>query len=179
MISSRILKIDLKDYEYFSIKIDIIQILTGNDPTKYIYRELQVKSSDKMKKGITPVIAIILLLLITISMVGFAFVWFSRLQGSIQDSVTNKTDSQINAMGKTVVIDLASNSTGSIAIRNSGTSTINAAEYKLYVAGVDRTTSCSGPIVPGATVVCSTTYCPMNGVVKVTAPGNTDETNCQ
>lgn len=42
-------------------------------------------------KGITPVVAIILLLLITISMVGFAFVWFTR----IGELTTQQTEEQL------------------------------------------------------------------------------------
>jgi flagellin-like protein len=59
-------------------------------------------------KGITPVIAIILLLLITISMVGFAFVWFSRVTQSATTSGTNQmntlsTNAQKMATLETVI----------------------------------------------------------------------------
>ncbi len=55
----------------------------------------------KYKKGITPVIATILLLLITISMVGFAFVFFQRTTQTAARSgeeQLNQTTGQITTL---------------------------------------------------------------------------------
>ena len=49
-----------------------------------------------MRKGLTPIIAIILLLIIVISIAGFSFLFFQGLQKSSEDS----TKSQLNATTK-------------------------------------------------------------------------------
>ncbi len=42
-------------------------------------------------KGITPIIAVILLLMMTIAIGGLAYVWIQRLQGSVQTGTENTT----------------------------------------------------------------------------------------
>ena len=56
-------------------------------------------------KGITPVVAIILLLLITISMVGFAFVWFTRIGELTTQQTQTQLQSQLDAAAQKVRID--------------------------------------------------------------------------
>lgn len=55
-----------------------------------------------MKKGITPVVAVIMLLLIVISLVGGMFVWMRRTMGGVQRTVGNQTQQQAEQIGKTV-----------------------------------------------------------------------------
>ncbi len=132
-------------------------------------------------KGITPVIAIILLLLITISMVGFAFVWFGR----ISTLLTNQTESEIVGQQalhcQRIVIDSLSSSTATVYVKNIGTCNIAADAVKVYVSGAEATCTPSlGIMAPGVTDDCdwSGSACTTGTVVKVTAPGSSDETTC-
>lgn len=126
-------------------------------------------------KGITPVIAIILLLLITISMVGFAFVWFSRMTVGITNQTGEQIQQQIAAASKKVSID--SVTTANIWIRNIGTATIPIGEIGVYVNGAKVTCTWSGSISPGSVSACGV-GCSAGGTVRATAPGNYDERGC-
>src|SRR3989338_8298270 len=72
-----------------------------------------------MSKGITPVIAIILLLLITISMVGFAYVFFSRTVSSSGQQIENQTRQLVQQGSVRFSIEGASGN--KIYLRNHGT----------------------------------------------------------
>ncbi|MEM7819810.1 MAG: archaellin/type IV pilin N-terminal domain-containing protein [Candidatus Aenigmatarchaeota archaeon] len=129
-------------------------------------------------KGITPVIAIILLLLITISMVGFAFVWFSRVSTTITNQTETAIVTQQQQMAKKVSIDSAS--TTQLSIRNVGSATISTTEIAVYVAGSRITpTWSSNSVAPGAVIYTTGNYaCTAGQKVRVTAPGSVDETTC-
>ena len=71
-------------------------------------------------KGITPVIAIILLMLITISMVGFAFVWFNRVTSEIGGEITTQTQATVAQAQTKVTIDNIDVANDMVYIRNSG-----------------------------------------------------------
>ena len=133
----------------------------------------------KGSKGITPVIAIILLMMITIAMVGFTYIWMKRVFSSAANSTSSSLNEQQKAMGQKVTIIKASNSTGSITIRNSGTYSIDTNKLVVFVNGA--TVSCSwdkSTIGPGDVTTCSTT-CPSGDEVDVNAPGGTDTATCE
>ncbi|MCX6818693.1 MAG: hypothetical protein NT129_01700, partial [Candidatus Aenigmarchaeota archaeon] len=92
-------------------------------------------------KGITPVIATILLLLITISMVGFAFVWFSGMFGNIATSTENATNAQMMQMGQKINIESAK--TNNIAVRNVGNYNISSTSLSVYVDGAPKSPACT------------------------------------
>lgn len=131
------------------------------------------------RKGITPVIAIILLLLITISMVGFAFVWFSRVATISAERAENQTLEQFSAQEKKIRIDNAKGTSASI--RNIGSRAIAVAEMAAFVDDVSVTLSgCTGSIQPGAVVICTlSTSCDSPERLKMTAPGNQDIVVCK
>ena len=132
------------------------------------------------KKGITPIIAIVLLLMITISMVGFAWIWFQRLGASAMESVSAGMNNQTQSIGKIISIDNANGGADSvISIRNIGTQEIKSSEIGIYVDGNAK--SCAGltDILPGQVVDCTIAgYDCAGKIVKVTAPGNYDEIMC-
>lgn len=128
-------------------------------------------------KGITPVIAIILLLLITISMVGFAFIWFQRVQGTITNETETQLNNQFNQQAQKISIDNAHLT--QVVIRNIGTATIQGSAISVYLGGVVQTSPCSGSVAPGATITCTITSCSVGQAVKATSPGNTDEVLCE
>lgn len=132
-------------------------------------------------KGITPVIAIILLLLITISMVGFAFVWFGRISTILTNQTESELTGQHNLQCQRVSIDSISAANAAVYIKNIGTCNIAAGAIKVYVSGAEATcTPVLGAMAPGVTDDCdwSASPCTTGIVVKVTAPGNSDETTC-
>jgi flagellin-like protein len=126
-------------------------------------------------KGITPVIAIILLLLITISMVGFAFVWFSRMAVGITNQTEEQIQQQIAAAAKKVAID--SVTAGNIWVRNIGAASIPVGEISVYVNNAKVTCTWTGSIAPGAVSACGV-GCAAGGKARATAPGNYDERGC-
>ncbi len=136
----------------------------------------------RTKKGITPVIAIILLLLITISMVGFAYVWFNRVLTSTTEKTSKQLDNQLDQQAKTIRIDNIGNQT--INIRNTGSVTVLATDLSIY-EGTNLLSVCvpdSDSIMPGAvlTETCNgKAFCDNpKPLIKVSAPGNQDVGSC-
>jgi flagellin-like protein len=131
-------------------------------------------------KGITPVIAIILLLLITISMVGFAFVWFQRVQSSMTNATETELQSQLSRQSQKIAIDNAAGTT--LVMRNIGTSAVPVTSITAYVNNAVVTLSgaaCTGNIAPGATVTCTiSSACNAGASIKVTSPGGQDIDVC-
>ncbi|MCX6815558.1 MAG: type IV pilin [Candidatus Aenigmarchaeota archaeon] len=136
-----------------------------------------------MKKGITPVIAVILLLLITIAMVGFAFVWFGRVMQSAGNSTEQSMNALTSQQAKRISIDNVNNATWQVTVRNIGSQVIQTSDLAVYVDNTGKTCAWVGmPLAPGGTATCTwspTTWCVQGqGAVKITAPGNTDEQTC-
>lgn len=132
-------------------------------------------------KGITPVIAVILLLLITVAMVGFAFVWFNRITATASNATQQQLESQLQAQAKRISIDNINSAGAAVTIRNIGSQTVLATDMQIYVSGAAATCSpAMSNIAPGAVTTCdwSAGVCAANVVVRVTAPGNFDESNC-
>lgn len=140
-------------------------------------------------KGITPVIAIILLLLITISMVGFAFVWFSRVTSQAGQQIENQTLQQIGAAAQKISIDGFNPGPSTIVyLKNTGSATVQLASISVYVASTIRTcttfTSPSGApitsLAPGAVGTCtfSGAACSAGQTIRVSAPGGEDIVTC-
>ena len=138
-------------------------------------------------KGITPVIAIILLLLITISMVGFAFVWFQRVASTATAATDTQLQNQLNKQGQTISIEGAYCSSGGCAtkevyFRNSGTVALSSGSIAAFVNNSAAVSgSCpSTTVAAGATFTCTLSVAPCSGstAVKATAPGNTDQITC-
>lgn len=131
-------------------------------------------------KGITPVIAIILLLLITISMVGFAFVWFQRFVST----ATNATESA--ALGQQTQLQqqvrLEGVSGASVGLRSSGTQALPVGSVAFFVNSAPRTAvgSCpSSPAAPGSAFACTlSAACTAGQALRATAPGGSDEILC-
>jgi flagellin-like protein len=134
-----------------------------------------------MKKGITPIVAIIMLLLIVISLVGGMFVWMRRTMGGLQESAGNQTLEKAQTMGQTVAIESCSCSDNEV-YASAGSVAVDSAT--LYVNG----SMCeSNPISADAVTTFSAgSGCPslQDGlsvrIVVAGAPGNYDEaTACE
>ena len=129
-------------------------------------------------KGITAVIAMILLLLITIAVVGAAFTFFSGITSTASSAAQNQTSEQVSTISKQVRID--AHNTTSISIRSTGTGTMAGSEIAVFVDGAPRTCSpVLGTLVPGSLQTCNFSPACVNGQrIRVTAPGNNAEVLC-
>lgn len=129
-----------------------------------------------MPKGITPVISIILLVLITISIVGAAYVFFGRTVQTIGNQTEEQIKHQTALMGTKFTIDGAGGD--KIYIRNSGTVTIPSDSLGIYINGekIDYTTGSDiskGSV--GEITLPSTITIGGSDVLKVTAGVYSDE----
>ena len=130
-------------------------------------------------KGITPIIAIVLLLMITISMAGFAFIWFQRIGSTALNATQAGVTAQQQAAGKLIAIDNVDTENGKISIRNIGSYTIQNTELSVYKDG--SAISCSwdkDSVAPGGIITCTNTTISGCTTIKVTAPGNQDQVSC-
>jgi flagellin-like protein len=127
-------------------------------------------------KGITPVVATIMLLLITIAMVGFAYIWFNNIATTVTVGLQNSTQNEI--IRERQLINIENPKNGSIVIRNIGGYSISKSDLNVYVNNTLKTCGWEKDAVsPGDTI---TSYCNCTaGVdIKVTAPGNFDFDIC-
>ncbi len=128
-----------------------------------------------MGKGITPVIAVILLLLITVALMGFAAVFF-KLEP--QTAVPDQTEHTSDVLRPGVRIESVVGS--SIAIRNIGSINVNPGTIALYVNAVLQATDC--PLqtqAPNAVFACGLDApCMAGDIIRATSPDNEDERIC-
>lgn len=131
-------------------------------------------------KGITPVVAIILLLLITISMVGFAFVWFSRVTQSATEGIAGDINNTITISSQKVRIEAVASGGATVTMRASGSGALPANSVAVLVAGAIRNSTCPGTSQgSGSVFTCALSpACTGGQTVRATAPGNFDEVSC-
>ncbi len=99
------------------------------------------------RKGITPIIAVILLLMITIAIGGLAYVWIQRLQATTQSATENTTTALTGGLKVNLKVEGYNTTCGSasswaiarIYYRNAGTE--SAKNVKIYVDDALRTES--------------------------------------
>jgi len=135
-------------------------------------------------KGITPIITVILLLLIAVVMVGFAFGFFSNIFTTTSTETTSALNTTVSIYGKQVRIDsIDSQATRFVTLRAVGSRAINSGDIVLYVAGnpVNILGSCpGGTINPGGTNTCilAVGQCPPGSTLRAVAPGNENTAVC-
>ena len=130
-------------------------------------------------KGVTPVIAIILLLLITISILGFVTIFFQQTVEESGEDTQESLETSIDIQGQKV--EIISVESDNIAVKNVGTGTISADIITITVDGVVRQVSDdTGTIAPGQVKVYALTD-PLptgsNREISAIAPGNTAKQN--
>ena len=131
-----------------------------------------------MAKGVTEVIAIILLLLITIAVIGFATGFFQSIvtTGGQQAQNASKTAGDKAQQ----IIDYVTSTTGSITVKNAGTQDIDTAKLSFLIDG--SSVACnpvlSGFKSPGQTITCLGITCTSGEAIIVSAPGNTVTGTC-
>src|SRR3989338_1892128 len=136
-------------------------------------------------KGITPVIAVILLLLITVSLVGFASAWFLRIGTTSAGAIENKTQKLLAA--KSIMLENAKGNaiagTTLVDLRNIGGNVILDTEIKFYVNDLRMQATCPFTINPNVVVTCTlnppTGFCPPGGKLRATVLGGEDFIKCR
>jgi len=130
-------------------------------------------------KGISQIIAVVLLLMISISLVSTASVWLRRIVGVAIFVIEKGISAQQSAGRKLIRVDNFDPRTNEIAIRNVGSMEISTNELAVYVN--ERLVSCnwSAPsFAPGEIVFCKVEEMESCETIKVSAPGNTDQIPC-
>src|SRR3989344_3490275 len=133
-------------------------------------------------KGITPVIAVILLLLITIAIIGFTSVFFQQTVTTGGEQAQEAAAGQANKALQTAEIVDVSN--GKVTIKNVGTEPISTANVQIFVDGDPAATTPVGDaenIQPGSTKTFDIAVPPGTGERKITVavPGNVMEKTFQ
>ena len=135
-------------------------------------------------KGLTPVISIILLLMITISMVSFAFIWFNRMSLFMQQKVENATQHQLEQYQ--IAIENMDSSNGKLFVRNIGTIPVDVKYITVYV-NETKLISCSwksktgasiSTIPPNDVVICENNTIKGCQNIKISTPSMTDVYPC-
>ena len=134
-------------------------------------------------KGITPVIAVILLLLITVSLVAFAFTWFTRIATTAATGIENQTSKLLATKSVRIENAKVSGTTTNIDLRNTGDVIINSGELAFYIEDgrVVGSLGCPASIAPGSVVTCSppAVQCNATQSLRVSLPGGGDISTCR
>lgn len=134
-------------------------------------------------KGITDIIAIVLLLMITISMVGFAWMWLQRLTVSAQNTTQGQINTLSNVAGQQLKIDNVDKQGGKVTLRNTGTSVVNLSTVGIYKNSGTPVT-CNGTwatdeVSPQATATCNVATAITDCVtMRITSASGEDSANC-
>lgn len=127
------------------------------------------------KKGITPVIAVVMLVLIVVTLVGGIFIWLQTMVDETGEDISDHVRGETDAMGKNAVIDGCSDD--NVYIRSTGTNPIQEGEIAVYVNGThedDIPIQGEGEIDTG--IYTYSTELP--GEVRITGPGFEDIEDC-
>lgn len=132
-------------------------------------------------KGVTPVIAIILLLLITISIIGFAFVYLNRIATTAGTSAEQEVLSELERQSQRLVIVNIDKTNFIVTVQNVGTSAVATNTVATFVSGVSVTCDwgTTASIAAGETAACDITgTCDSGDAVRLTFPGGSDAIAC-
>ena len=135
-----------------------------------------------MKKGITPVIATILLLIITIAIVGYSFGFFQRLFGAAANVTSTGLDDLTKNIRQAITIDGVNGVT--VVLRNGANPSINSTVLGFYVDGALIPCSFGSGVVSvminsSSIIPCTlTTGCPSGGTLRVTTATFADSMTC-
>ncbi len=134
-----------------------------------------------MRKGITPLIAMILLILIVIVLAGAFLAWTTRTFETVSEAGSESIEKTGESFSKTMRIDNIDCNGGSIYVRNTGAGELRCNDLSVYVDDSSATYSCAfSTINPGSVgEITITTPASISGSrVKVTLSGNSDRYNC-
>ncbi len=131
-----------------------------------------------MRKGITPVIAMILLILIVVALGGVFAAWTTRTWESLGESGEQQVDAVTGTLSKSITIDNVDCATGTIYVRNVGSTNITADEVSTYVDNSLIPHGETGLILTGAIEDLVVGGVSSGSQVKVTVSGNSATYRC-
>src|SRR3989344_69148 len=108
-------------------------------------------------KGITPIIAVILLLMMTIAIAGLAYTWLQRTQVAIQSGVENTTTTLLGGLKVNLKVEgynttcTAASSVVSVRVYGRNAGTEPAKNLQLYVADGLLSGASNTTLNPGVT----------------------------
>ena len=122
------------------------------------------------------------MLLITVSLVGFAFVWFTRVATTAATGIENQTGKLLATKSVRIENAKVSGTTTNIDLRNTGDVIINSGELAFYIEDgrVVGSLGCPASIAPGSVVTCSppAVQCNATQRLRVSVPGGGDINIC-
>jgi hypothetical protein len=131
-------------------------------------------------KGINPIAAVIVLIVIAVGVISFSQVYFQKTSVIPVQAQGDVTATQ--QIIYRIRIESLSRPNAEVTFRNFGTSTISSSIIQVYVAGKPAGCSPAIPtsISPNQQVKCkfSQDQCPQGTPVKLTWPGGSDEEIC-
>lgn len=83
-------------------------------------------------KGISAVISVVLLLMITVALVGFAFVWFQDIWKGVADTTGSNVQNQLVTMQQTIKIDNIDTVNNKVSIRATGSQSIPVSAIAIF-----------------------------------------------
>ncbi len=110
-----------------------------------------------MKKGISSVIAVVLLLLIAVGITWTVYTWLTGTMTTVTEETGESIEKKTEIIGSDFVIAAAgyntANSRGQISISNTGTNDIDLSKITIYLKGVSQsiTSGNTGTLSPGST----------------------------
>jgi len=136
-----------------------------------------------MKKGITPVIAMILLVLIVVALGGVFAAWTTRSWEQLGETGEQQIEQVSEQLQMSIAIDTVQCANpGIIYVRNAGSVEITCAEMTLYVDDVLTAKTCTTDPLPSGVVTDLTTLVDLSSggpTVRVTVPGNSATYRCK
>ncbi len=93
------------------------------------------------RKGITPVIALVLLLMMTVAAAGMAYVWFmdvqEETQSTVQESLSQRTDQMAGAIVIDLVYETGAATSSEVLIRNTGSVDYAGDTIKVFIGSFE------------------------------------------
>lgn len=143
------------------------------------------------RKAVTPVIAVVLLLMMTVAVGGVAFMWVTQMQKGMQDDISKQQEEMTKKASANLVIDAAWTASDgepmNISIRNNGQYTYTANEIdaiQIHINGTpkgdlatvfdndDATNACTGnALAPGETCMAAAKSATATGFKWTTGSG--------
>ncbi len=126
----------------------------------------------KQLKGITPVVSVILLLLVTIAVVGFATGFFQRIMSAAGASAEQQLNVSTTQLSQTIKLDSAAGTT--VVVRSTGSKAIDLSSVTIFINNMPQTCTTWNPSVltPGNTATCTmAASCAVGATIKATGPG--------
>ena len=125
-------------------------------------------------KGIAPIVATILMLLIVIALVGFAYTFLSGIIGTAGEQTEEQLKATISQLSKGIWVESAIDT--KVIVRNLGTENIDTSE--ITVSPSDCSTWSLDPISAGSASICTLPASCSGSIITVVGPSNTIEKDC-